>query len=392
MQTICNKNIVSLHLASRMKKKIPITIITGFAHAGKTSVLLELLRKRNTEQRPAIIMNDIAEVVTATDKVREALGSANQHLLELPNGCICCTLKDVFLQAVETIAGSSVDHLYIEGNAAAEPSLIQEFLEESAFADQICIENMITVIDASVFLQDFLSTDALRQRGLVALSYDDRIVSEVLAEQVECADTLVITKPDLVSETDVMFLHAALTALNPRANIVFSGEKRGQIDTGPLEKFIFTANRPFHPHRLHAALSTNVFRSVLRTRGIAWIATRQEYKVRWSQTGSICSLEADGPWWNPGSSKEEEQFNAQWFEACGRRSQEIEFIGTDSSVQQLKKLLKSCLLTEVEMELGPDLWAHFNDPFDDWIHDMDRSLFVVRERSVLPSYVRGSSQ
>ena len=155
------------------------------------------------------------------------------------------------------------------------------------------------------------------------------------------------------------------------------------MDAGALETLIFKADRPFHPHRLHTALSTHAFSAVLRARGIAWIATRQDYKVRWSQTGSICSLEADGPWWHPGSSKEEGQWNAEWFEACGCHFQDIEFIGTDHSVQQLKNLLESCLLTDVEMALGPDLWVHFDDPFEQWQHHMDRSLFVVRQTTPL---------
>ena len=362
-----------------MAKKLPITVISGFARTGKTSALLDLLRKRNTQERSAIIMNDISETVTAADKVRDALGEDSRLLLELPNGCICCTLEDVFLQAVAKVTESSVDHLYIEGNATAEPSLVRSCLEESVFADQVSIENMMTVVDASTFLQDFLSTDALRQRGLVALPHDDRIVSEVLAEQIECAHTLVLTQCDRVSDADVVFLNAALAALNPTANIVCADKHRHHMNTDALETLIFNAERPFHPHRLHTALSTGAFSSVLRARGIAWIATRQDYKVRWSQTGSVCSLEADGPWWHPGSSKKEGQFNAQWFAACGCRSQDIEFIGTDGRVWQLKTLLESCLLTDVEMALGSDLWAHFDDPFEQWGYDMDRSLFVVRE-------------
>lgn len=359
-------------------KRLPITIISGFAHTGKTSVLLDLLHKKSPKERSAIIMNDISETVTSADTVREALGEDSDLLLELPNGCICCTLKDVFLQAVEKIAESPVDHLYIEGNATAEPSLIRGFLEESRSADQIFIQEMITVIDASSFLQNYLSTDDLRQRGLVALAYDDRIVSEVLAEQIECADTLIITKCDRISETDLLFLDAALNALNPTAKIVLMDKERDRPNTETVKKFAFKAERPFHPCRLHTALQTSAFSSVLRARGTAWIATRQKYKVRWSQTGSICSFEADGSWWNPGSSEEEEQFNAQWFESCSCRSQDIEFIGRDFNIQQLEKLLEGCLLTDVEMALGSDLWEHFEDPFEDWNHYMDRSLFVVR--------------
>lgn len=370
--------------------KIPITIISGFEQTGKTSVLLALLRERNVSSCPAVIMNDLSEKVTGTDAVREALGTDRQLLLELPNGCICCTLSHVLLHAVEQLTQSTVDHLYIEGNATAEPLLIKRLLEESTVSDQLCVTSMITVIDASTFLQDFLSTDALHHRGLVALSHDDRIVSEVLAEQIESATTLVITKADLVSEADVALLQSVLGALNPTANIVVHGAKRANVSSDALKKYVFKADRPFHPNRLHAALHTDAFSAVLRARGIAWIATRQQYKVRWSQTGSMCSFESDGHWWHPGSSAEEEIMNMQWFDSCGNRYSEMEFIGTDVDVRSLRKVLTGCLLTDLELALEPDLWAHFEDPFEDWEEEMDRSLFVVRE--TVSDYLRLNSR
>ena len=358
--------------------KLPITVISGFTNTGKTSVLVDLLHKRNVDQQSAIIMNDIAETVTETNKVREALGKDSHLLLELPNGCICCTLKDVFLQTVEQIAESGVNHLYIESNATAEPSLIQGFLEESVFADRVYIQNMITIIDAATFLTDFFSTDELRDRGLVALTHDDRMTSEVLTEQIEYADTLMVTKGDLVKDADLAFLKEMLATLNPKAKITVVGQNKRDTINQKIDTFIFTAEKPFHPLRLHAALQTDAFSSILRARGIAWIATRPVYKVQWSQTGSICSLESGGPWWNRGASEKENQFNAQWFELCGSRFQNIEFIGAEMNVEQLQKLLESCLLTDVEMKLGSDLWLHFDDPFEQWEHYMDRSLFTVK--------------
>lgn len=362
-----------------MNKKLFVTVITGFVNTGKTHVLSDLLSNRNPAEESAVIMNDIAEVVNGTSKVRKAMGEENPLLLELPNGCICCTLKDVFLEAIEKVANSSVDHLYIEGNATAEPYLIRGFLEKSSVAEQMHIQNVITVIDAKTFLQDFLSTDHLRDRGLVALSHDDRLVSEVLAEQIECADTLVITKGCSVSESDLVLLEATLAALNPKASITILGRNKSSTNSQKIQKFVFRSNKPFHPSRLHSALQGSAFASLLRIRGTAWLATRQEYKISWSQTGSMCSLESDGPWWSKGGSAQEEEFNAKWFEYCGNRYQDIECIGAGLDSHQLKEVLETCLLTELEMQLGPDLWKHFDDPFDQWVDLMDRSLFIVRQ-------------
>ena len=292
---------------------------------------------------------------------------------------------------MERIVESTVDHLYIEANATAEPALIRGFLEEAEFADQIFIERIITIVDASTFLYDFFSTDTLSERGLFVLPHDDRLVSEVLAEQVECADSIIITKDDLVSNADMSLLKGALSSLHPAATIAVFGTQRYDGYIGTIDTFTFTANRPFHPLRLHAALQTNAFHSVLRARGTAWIATRQEYRVRWSQTGSICSLESDGSWWVTGSTKQEEELNAQWFEACGNRYQNIEFIGLNMDSKKLQNLLHDCLLTELEMSLGADLWPYFDDPFDDWDHSMDRSLFFVPAGSPFLSLVHEKS-
>ncbi len=362
-----------------MMPKLPITVITGFVNVGKTNVLLSLLRQKYTEEQSAVIMNDIAEVVTGVDKVKKMIENASHSLLELPNGCICCTLKDVFLDTVGRVAKSSVGHLYVEGNPTAEPSLIRGFLEDGPFADQVFIKNMITVIDASTFLQNYLSTDTIRQRGLVALEHDDRIVSEVLADQVECADTLVIAKCDLVSDADATFLYAVLSALNPAAKIVTLGQKKRGEYNHNINSFSFTAQRPFHPVRLYKMLQTDVFSNVLRAKGVAWIATRQAYKVQWLQMGSVCSLESGGAWWQLGSNKQEDAFNRQWFEHSGSRYQDIEFIGTEMNAKQLQQELENCLLTNIEMQLGPDLWQYFDDPIEHWEDFMDRSLFVVRD-------------
>lgn len=318
-------------------KKLSVTIISGFENTGKTSVLIQKLRQRNLTKRSAIIMNDISEVITSVSAVQKALGRDKELLLQLPNGCICCTLDQTLLQLMEKITESSVEHLFIEANATAEPWILKNIIEESKVADQVYIKEMITVIDASTFMQNFLSTDELRHRGLVALPYDDRIVSEVLADQIEYADTLIITKSELISEADAAIMYATLAALNPTANICFLNPKKGHLNNGVVTKFTFKSERPFHPQRLYTALQNNTFKDVLRARGTAWFATRPEYKIRWSQTGNICFFEAGSPWWHQGSTEQEELFNKKWLQLNSKRYQQIEFIGTNDSMYALKK-------------------------------------------------------
>ncbi|MBM3227862.1 hypothetical protein FJZ27_03315 [Candidatus Peribacteria bacterium] len=358
---------------------LPVTIISGFAGAGKTRFLLDCL-KRTKGKRRAVIMNDIAETVSAAASVRRAL-SKKDALIEIPNGCICCNLDEQFLALVEEIAQQQFDHLFIEVNATGEPMLVQRLLERASVADALTLHSSVTVVDAERFLRDFLSCDNLRDRYLVSVSEDDRSVGEVLAEQVENVDTIVIRKEDLISAEELALFVSVMHSLNPSARIL----QRGEILQGnfamPLS-FSFTADRPFHPERLHALLQTDALSSVIRARGTAWFATRNDRRIFWSQTGSICTLESDGKWWaEDHEHPEQETSYAEWFEACGQRFQSIEFVAMHGK-ESLHKKLNDCLLTETEMELGLDLWQYFHDPFDEWLDHMDRSSFVVRSSIV----------
>lgn len=339
------------------------TVISGFSGAGKTTYLLDCL-KRTEGKRRAVLMNDIAETVSGADQVRSLLHPKEDAMLEMPNGCICCTLEEQFLALTQEIASQPLDHLFIEANATAEPFLIRRRLEQQGLA----IQSMITVIDASRFFDDYLSHDDLRARRLVALMDDDRLVSEVMAEQIEHADTLIIRKEDKVAIKHSASVASLLRSLNSAATIAHTGKAVHRKSS--LGVMRFKANRPFHPLRLHTLLHSDAFRGVLRGRGTAWIATHNDIRILWSQTGNVCTIEPDGTWWLDDQ--------RDWFEAHGQRHQAIEFVGFHFDKPGVQKSLSACLLTDTEMALDSDLWRHFPDPLGVWDEENDRSLYFIK--------------
>ncbi|MBM3231526.1 GTP-binding protein [Candidatus Peregrinibacteria bacterium] len=354
--------------------KTPITIISGFAQTGKTAHLIQCLRTASGKRR-AVIMNDIAEVVTGCDRVRAALQRGRDELIALPNGCICCTIDEQFIAIIGECLRRGFQHIFVEANATAEPSLIKSMLERSPFADSIRIQSLTTVIHASRFFDDFRSHDDLRVRGMVALTEDDRSVAEVLAEQIEHADTLAIRHVEQVSSERLQMLSSLLTSVNPTAEIVSDAAIRLD-DAKPVETWHFRASRPFHPDRLDAFLRGAALANVLRAEGTAWIASRQDTKIVWSQTGRICTLESDGAWWSVPEGMNDAEAKA-WFDQCGERYQDVTFHGIGLQRSGLSDHLHDCLLTHEEMSLGSDLWVHFPDELGEWENDMDRSSFLV---------------
>lgn len=358
--------------------RIPITIISGFAQSGKTAYLTEVLRKDSSRHR-AVIMNDIAEVVTGCDHVRSALHARGDTLTTMPNGCICCTLEEQFLRIIEGCLNQNCTSIFVESNATAEPSLLQTMLVKSSFADRIYIASLTTVVNAQDFFRDYLSVDTLKARGLVAMSEDDRTVGEVIAEQIEHADTIVIRSDNKVCTNELCLLQSLLTALNPAAKILPTMNDAPQKNV-IIQKTEFTAHRPFQPMRLSSLLQSDAFRGVLRADGIAWIASRNNIRVLWSQTGSIATIEPYGSWWTIPEG-EDASCIQDWFEQQGHRYQHLTFYGLPSTCSRLHAKLSECLLNDEEMSLGADLWKHFPDELGEWSSDMDRSSFLMQSSS-----------
>ncbi len=354
---------------------IPVTIISGFVGAGKTTFLLKCL-EHTKQQRRAIILNDIAETLSLRESVHASLDLSKDVLLEIANGCICCNREEQFLACLDHIAKQSFDHLFIEVNATGEPLLLQRCIERLAHSN-FQLFSSVTVIDAQHFVRDYFSVETLLNRGLFAVPEDDRSIGEVLAEQVEHADTIVLAKEDLVSEKTIGQLWSLLHSLNPFAHLLHQKTSIYDHDALPFS-FHFEANRPFHPERLYTLFQSTAFSSVLRAKGTAWLATRRNTRIFWSQAGSMVTLESDGEW----GIHSDVPFplktaTSHSFDVSQERFQSIDFL-VFYGIQNLETHLTRCLLTDEEMSLQEDAWSYFDDPFDAWHDFMDRSRFIVQ--------------
>ncbi|CAN5392675.1 zinc metallochaperone GTPase ZigA [soil metagenome] len=391
-------------------KRLPVTVLSGFLGAGKTTVLNHVLANREGK-RVAVIVNDMSEVNIDAELV--ANGKANlsrteETLIEMTNGCICCTLREDLLREVSRLAREGrFDYLLIESTGISEPlpvAMTFTFEDETgqSLGSVSRLDTMVTVVDALNFFRDFGEADYLRERGEALDEEDERTVADLLVDQIEFADVILVSKCDLVPMPALMRVASVVQTLNPGAKVIpiQHGEIRldkvmgtGLFDMGKAQmspawvrelmsehvpetaeygiaSFVYRARRPFHPRRFWRVVHTD-WPGVIRSKGFFWLATRMDWIGEWSQAGGACRHGVAGTWWCtaprdfwPEDDESQGRILANMREPYGDRRQEIVVIGMEMDKAAIAAMLDAALLTDAEMALGPEGWVrNFRDPF-----------------------------
>ena len=393
--------------------KLPVTVLSGFLGAGKTTVLSHILNNRENK-KVAVIVNDMSEINidAATVKSEVSFNRSEEKLIEMSNGCICCTLREDLLEEVNKLAKEGrFDHLVIESTGISEPLPVAEtftFADEEgvSLSDVAKLDTMVTVVDAVNFLKDYQEAKYLKDKGESLGEDDERSVADLLVDQVEIADLILISKTDLVNTEDLERLKAILKTLNTDAKLLpiehgnvdidkvlntglfdferarqapgwlkeMRGEHIPETEEYGIGSFCYEARRPFHPDKFHEFLhNTKQYGKLIRSKGFFWLATRPEYAGQWSQAGGIARYGFAGLFWKAVPKKdwpEDEEYLAsiknQWVEPFGDMRQELVFIGQGLDQEKMTQKLNECLLTVEEVLKGREYWETLKDPFPAW--------------------------
>ena len=398
-----------------IQTQLPVTVLSGFLGAGKTTVLNHILNNRDG-LRVAVIVNDMSEINidAATVKNEVSFNRAEEKLVEMSNGCICCTLREDLLEEIERLAHEGkYDYLVIESTGISEPLPVAEtftFADEDgkSLSEISRLDTMVTVVDALNFLRDYDEAKFLNEVGESLGEEDERSVADLLVEQVEFADILLISKTDLVSEQELARLKSILQTLNTEAiqvpiehgkvpldKVLNTGRfsfERAQQSPGWLKEmrgehvpeteefgissFSYEARRPFDPQKFYDFIhSKDIAGKLIRSKGFFWLATRPQLAGSWSQAGGMARYGAAGLFWKavpkeqwPEDPEYLKAIEEQWMEPFGDMRQELVFIGQGLNKNDIIERLDRCLLTDDQLIQGHHVWAEMPDPFPAWEH------------------------
>ena len=393
--------------------KLPVTVLSGFLGAGKTTVLSNILSNRQNK-KVAVIVNDMSEINIDSAIIQNevSLNRSEEKLVEMSNGCICCTLREDLLEEVTKLAKEKrFDYLVIESTGISEPLPVAEtftFADENgvSLSDVADLDTMVTVVDAVNFLKDYDEAKSLKDKGESLGEDDERSVADLLVDQIEFADVILISKTDLVANSEIERLKAIIKTLNTDAKIIpisngdvdlnevlntgkfdfekaqqapgwlkeMRGEHVPETEEYGISSFSYEARRPFNPEKFYNFLhNTQQYGKLIRSKGYFWLATRPQYAGQWSQAGGIARYGFAGLFWKAVPKKDWpidleylENIKKTWVEPFGDMRQELVFIGQELQKEKIISALNDCLLKEEEVLKGRSYWDKLEDPFPAW--------------------------